>query len=70
MSVALLALYVAVQTALQELPLSDLPVWAGPIIKGAIAGFSVVIAYRKGLGTAPAGMTQVPTSSVTTKEPH
>jgi hypothetical protein len=69
-SVALLAIYVAIQTALQELPLSGLPFWAGPIIKGAIAGLSIVIAYRKGLGTAPTGMTQVPTSSVTTKEPH
>ena len=68
MSVALLALYVAVQTALQELPLDGLPFWCPPVIKGAIAGLSIVIAYRKGLGTAPAGMTQVPTSSVTVKE--
>lgn len=68
MSVALLAVYVAIQTALQELPLDGLPFWAGPLIKGAIAGLSIVIAYRKGLGTAPAGMTQVPTDTLTTKE--
>lgn len=69
MSVALLAIYVTIQTALQELPLDGLPFWGAPVVKGLIAGLGIVIAWRKGLGTAPHGMTQVPTSSVTTKEP-
>lgn len=64
LGICLIALVTALTAGLQAIPPDLLPAWANPLVTGVLAGLGILGGYLKGLSSAPAGMTQVPTRNV------